>query len=67
MKLAILGDQAPALCAMNEASERRILTMLAAAAVAVGIIFSSGCAVLAGAAAGGATGYVAGHEAADGD
>lgn len=28
---------------------------------------ASGCAVLAGGAAGAATGYVAGHEAADGD
>lgn len=31
------------------------------------IAAASGCAVLAGGAAGAATGYVAGHEAADGD
>lgn len=31
------------------------------------LVAASGCAVLAGGAAGAATGYVAGHEAADGD
>lgn len=45
-------------------SPRLAWTLLGLAALTASLMFQAGCAVIAGGAAGAATGYVAGHEAA---